>query len=77
MSRWVNDRFELIANRYGIDRRFAALALATHHRGAVLHASDYAAVSVLCRVGVIEDQSAINLVVDSPRVIDWRNPAGL
>ena len=67
MSRWVNDRFELIANRYG-----ALIDFSLRWRWQLISAGLFFTLLItplylfsLKELAPIEDQSAINLVVDS------------
>ena len=67
MSRWVNDRFELIANRYG-----ALIDFSLRWRWQLITAGLFFTLLItplylfsLKELAPIEDQSAINLVVDS------------
>ena len=67
MSRWVNERFELIANRYG-----ALIDFSLHWRWQLITAGLFFTLLItplylfsLKELAPIEDQSAINLVVDS------------
>ena len=67
MSRWVNDRFELIANRYG-----ALMDFSLRWRWQLIAAGLFFTLLItplylfsLKELAPIEDQSAINLVVDS------------
>ncbi len=67
MSRWVNDRFELIANRYG-----ALMDFSLRWRWQLITAGLFFTLLItplylfsLKELAPIEDQSAINLVVDS------------
>ena len=67
MSRWVNGRFELIASRYG-----ALIDFSLHWRWQLISAGLFFTLLImplylfsLKELAPIEDQSAINLVVDS------------
>lgn len=67
MSRWVNGRFELIASRYG-----ALIDFSLRWRGQLITAGLFFTILItplylfsLKELAPIEDQSAINLVVDS------------